>query len=67
MDEARLEALLYPARPLAIEIPLPDFAHIQRELSRRGVTRLLLWQEYKAQALLSAYAPISHRRLDCRG
>jgi transposase len=28
---------------------LPDFAHVQRELSRPGVTRYLLWQEYKAQ------------------
>lgn len=49
LEDARLEALLYPARLLAIAVPLPDFAHIQRELSRRGVTRLLLWQEYKAQ------------------
>jgi transposase len=49
LDDARLEALLYPARPRAIEIPLPDFAHVQRELSRPGVTRFLLWQEYKAE------------------
>ena len=49
LDDARLEALLYPKQPRAIEIPAPDFAQIQRELSRPGVTRLLLWQEYKAQ------------------
>jgi transposase len=30
-------------------MPLPDFAHVHRELGRPGVTRLLLWQEYKAQ------------------
>ena len=29
-----LEQRLYPARPQTIEIPLPDFAHVQRELSR---------------------------------
>jgi transposase len=28
--------------------PRPSFAHIHAELSRAGVTRLLLWQEYKA-------------------
>jgi transposase len=49
LDDARLEALLYPVRPRTVEIPAPDFTHIQRELSRRGVTRFLLWQEYKAQ------------------
>jgi transposase len=49
LDDARLEALLYPKQPRAIEIPAPQFAQIQRELSRPGVTRLLLWQEYKAQ------------------
>jgi transposase len=49
LEDARLEVLPYPARPLAIEIPLPDFTHVQRELSRRGVTRFLLWQEYKEQ------------------
>ena len=49
LDDVRLEALLYPRRAPAIEIALPDFAHVQRELSRPGVTRMLLWQEYKAQ------------------
>lgn len=49
LDDARLEALLYPAKPRIEAIPLPDFAHVQRELSRPGVTRYLLWQEYKAQ------------------
>ena len=28
--------------------PLPDFAKLNAELARPGVTRLLLWQEYKA-------------------
>ena len=49
LDDERLEALLYAPQPRVIEIPLPDFAHIQRELTRPSVTRLLLWQEYKAQ------------------
>jgi hypothetical protein len=29
--------------------PQPDFARIHAELKRAGVTRLLLWQEYKAE------------------
>jgi len=49
LDDAQLEAQLYPAKPVAPITTLPDFAHVQRELSRPGVTRLLLWQEYKAQ------------------
>jgi transposase len=49
LDDAQLEARLYPLKPVPSTIALPDFAHIQRELSRPGVTRVLLWQEYKAQ------------------
>lgn len=44
-----LEQRLYPAKPLPMDIPWPDFAHVHRELSRPGVTRQLLWEEYKAQ------------------
>ena len=29
-------------------VPLPDFAAMEAELAKKGVTRLLLWQEYKA-------------------
>jgi transposase len=50
LDDAQLEQRLYPRKPQVIEIPGPDFAQIHRELSRPGVTRQLLWQEYKAQA-----------------
>ena len=49
LDDERLEARLYPKRQAAPNVAMPDFAHLQRELSRPGVTRLLLWQEYKAQ------------------
>ncbi len=47
-DDAVLEARLYPKAPLLNARPAPDFAALHRELSRPGVTRLLLWQEYKA-------------------
>lgn len=47
LDEVALEATLF-ARPLpAVSRVLPDWAEVHRELKRKGVTRFLLWQEYK--------------------
>src|SRR5512133_2899014 len=49
LDDAALEALLFPeAPPTPEDRALPDFVHIHQELRRKGVTRMLLWQEYKA-------------------
>jgi transposase len=52
LDDARLEALLFP--PLcgipADRRPLPDWAWIHRELRRPDVTLALLWEEYRAAA-----------------
>jgi transposase len=48
-DDERIEALLYPQKPREDAVALPDFAHVQRELSPPDVTRMLLWQEYKAE------------------
>ena len=48
-DDAALEARLYPPKAVVSELPLPDFAEVERELARPGVTRKLLWQEYKAE------------------
>jgi len=47
-DESRLHAQLYRRTVPLSRTPRPDFAHLHRELARRGVTRLLLWEEYKA-------------------
>lgn len=51
LDDVALEACLYPSKPRSVTSPMPwpDFAHVHRELSRPGVTRQLLWQEYKTQ------------------
>ncbi|HKB46295.1 MAG TPA: IS21 family transposase [Ktedonobacterales bacterium] len=49
LDEDELHERLYPRTPSAPRYPTPDFEAIQRELATKGVTRLLLWQEYKAQ------------------
>lgn len=48
LDEAALEARLYPPPAPARDYPVPDFAALHAELARPGVTRMLLWQEYKA-------------------
>lgn len=50
-DDAVLEALLFPPAPsvAAASRPLPDWDLVDRELKRRkGVTRALLWEEYRA-------------------
>ena len=47
LDEAALLTLLYPRTPASSSVPWPDYAHVHRELARRGVTRELLWHEYK--------------------
>ena len=48
VDEAVLHGQLYRRAVPLSRTPRPDFAHLHRELARRGVTRLLLWEEYKA-------------------
>ena len=45
LDEDSLYARLYPTAPLARSAD-PDFAKVATELKRKGVTRMLLWQEY---------------------
>ena len=49
LDEAALQERLYRRVVPLSRTPQPDFARLHAELSRRGVTRLLLWEEYKAE------------------
>ncbi len=50
LDDIALEALLFPPQAeLQNARPEPDFTHIHKELKRKGVTKILLWQEYKEQ------------------
>lgn len=51
IDDDALERLLFPVSPSVPPStrPLPDFADIHKALKRKGVTLLLLWQEYKAR------------------
>ena len=48
LDEDELHERLYPRAPRVLRYPTPDFEAVQRELATKGVTRMLLWQEYKA-------------------
>jgi len=49
LDEAELTRRLYPPPPPRPDAPpVPVWAAVQSELSRKGVTLMLLWQEYKA-------------------
>lgn len=45
-DDDTLEKLLYPVKEKDTSRPLPDMAYLHRELSKKGVTMALLWEEY---------------------
>jgi len=48
LDDDELHERLYPRMRAEPRYPTPDFEAIQRELATKGVTRRLLWLEYKA-------------------
>jgi hypothetical protein len=52
LDDAQLEALLFPPPPAiaADQRPMPDWAWVHRALRRPNVTLALLWEEYRAGA-----------------
>ena len=47
LDDAALEARLFPAAPTSRERVLPDLSAIHQELKGVGVTLHLLWEEYR--------------------
>jgi transposase len=50
LDDARLEALLFPPVPdvPSDQRPVPDWPAVHRDLRRPNVTLALLWEEYRA-------------------
>ncbi len=50
LSDDDLDLLLFPAAPLVPdgERPVPDWLVVDRDLRRPGVTRALLWEEYRA-------------------
>jgi transposase len=70
LDDEQLEQLLFPLAPSAPagERPLPDWDYVHKELRRKGVTRFLLWQEYKSTNLDGLqYTQFCDRYLQWRG
>jgi transposase len=55
LDEAALEARLYPPRIGSPRYLEPDHAQLHTELKRKGVTLQLLWSEYAEAAGAQAY------------
>ncbi len=49
MDDAALERALWPpGSPPEPRFSQPDFSYVHEQLRRKGVTRQLLWEEYRA-------------------
>ena len=50
MSDTDLERLIFPrtARDVSNRATQPDWAHVHRELRRKGVTLSLLWEEYRS-------------------
>ena len=55
MTESQLEALLYTGRASGSHKRMPDFPLCHQELKRKGMTKILLWQEYQREAGENAY------------
>lgn len=50
IDDVALNRLLFPPKPpgpQTQEFFIPDWVEVHRELKRKGVTRYLLWEEYR--------------------
>jgi transposase len=49
LSDSELESRLFGAGRSVLSRPLPDFAKLAKELKKRGVTRQLLWEEYRRE------------------
>jgi transposase len=70
LDDKHLEQLLFPLCPSLplVQRPLPDWQYVHTELRRKGVTRFLLWQEYKSSNPAGLqYTQFCDRYLQWRG
>jgi transposase len=71
LGERELGRLLFPTQSVTGQRRFiePDFPTIHRELKRKGVTRQLLWQEYREQCTDDgySYAQFCHRYLQWSG
>ena len=71
MDERTLGRLLFPSQPTTGQrrFAEPDFFVVQQGLKLKGVTKQLLWQEYREQHPTDgySYAQFCHRYLQWLG
>ena len=71
LEERDLARLLFPTVPNTGQrrFAEPDFAYVHQELPRKGVTKLLLWQEYRQRHPDDgySYAQFCHRYLQWLG
>lgn len=49
LDDTQLEAKLFPYEYKESQATLPDLKWVHQELKKRGVTRWLLWEEYRSE------------------
>ena len=49
MSEAAIEKMLFPPQDPKTGRPEPDWPEVEKELKQKGVTRMLLWEEYLAE------------------
>ena len=65
MNERDLGRLLFPSQPATGQRRFiePDYSDVHQELKRKGVTKLLLWQEYRQRHPDDgySYAQFCHR------
>lgn len=55
VDDTALEARLFPPATSSREHVMPDCAQLHQELKRKGVTLMLLWEEYRDSCAGQAY------------
>lgn len=71
LDERTLGRLLFPTQPITGQrrFSEPDYPAVHEELKRKGVTKQLLWQEYREQHPDDgySYAQFCHRYLEWQG
>ncbi|MFT7561445.1 MAG: transposase [Flavobacteriales bacterium] len=65
LNEKQLTELFYPAQKSlpATLYELPDWSEVHRELSRKGMTKQLLWEEYAEQYTDGCYSYSRYCRL----
>jgi transposase len=65
MDDAQLENLLYPITVQGQQYAEPDWQSINEELKEKGITRELLWLDYKSNCGAGDKSPYSYQQF-CR-